>query len=152
MNPTPTVPLGGQESFWCETQNESGHKYRRLLTYMNEYEMGLADDCDSAPLDNVRYDEEKDTWYWTGWFEPSCEQCEIHWTFHDKVLRWLPLPRFDAPAQHPDTVRLNWLESEDMKLVCNTSRYWFEYPDGASSCVSHDSVRAAIDAAKETSK
>ena len=71
MNPTPTVPLGGQESFWCETQNESGHKYRRLLTYMNEYEMGLADDCDSAPLDNVRYDEEKDTWYWTGWISNS---------------------------------------------------------------------------------
>lgn len=94
MNPPP-VEKGCQRSFWCETEDANGKRTNRLLVYMNEYEMGLSDECDNAPEDHVRYDEDSDEWFWTGWFEPCCEHCETYWLFHEKVLRWKELPKFE---------------------------------------------------------
>ena len=91
----PPIEKGCCASFWCETEDERGKRTNRLLVFMNEYEMELSDECDNAPEEHVRYDEKTGEWFWTGWFEPACEHCETYWTFHEKVLRWKELPKFE---------------------------------------------------------
>lgn len=113
----PPVEKGCQRSFWCETEAANGKRTNRVLVYMNEYEMGVSDECDNAPEDNVRYDEDRDEWFWTGWFAPCCEHCETYWFFHEKVLRWKELPKFEdeitsQPARHSAASLLTDAERE----------------------------------------
>lgn len=42
--------------------------------------------CEPVPNSDEDY-------YWTGWFEESCDQCETQWSYSGEIVAWLALPR-----------------------------------------------------------
>jgi hypothetical protein len=60
--------------------------------------MPLSDSCCDAPKGCEPVPgTDGEEFYWTGWFERSCEQCDTQWTFSGEVVAWMALPRF-TPA------------------------------------------------------
>ena len=91
----PPVAPGESKDYWVAYNRPGDSKtFYKMLSYLNKYVMPLHDAC---PEVEEKYatpipDSDGDYW-WTGWFEPYCEQCEVHWISHLKVLAWMELPR-----------------------------------------------------------
>ena len=93
---TPDTPPGSRRAFWCATLNDQGKLFHRYLEYLNAHVMPLADSQDEAGPGAVAIGEDGD-YAFTGWYEPSCDQCETQWQVTNTVLAWLILPKF-TPA------------------------------------------------------
>jgi hypothetical protein len=91
---TPDVTEGKRERFWCATRNDThGKVYHRSLEFLNRYVMPCTDQCepsaDAEPVPNSDGD-----FYWSGWHEEACENCDTQWAFSGEVVAWMRLPRF----------------------------------------------------------
>jgi hypothetical protein len=93
----PDVSEGRQEIFWCALKNDNGKIHYRPLNYCHRYIMPLSDSCDDAPEGCEPVSEGDDDYYWTGWYEQSCEQCETQWTVSAQIIAWMRLPRNFTP-------------------------------------------------------
>jgi hypothetical protein len=95
---TPPVKEGCEQTFWCAVRGNNGGIYHRFLQYSNRYVMPLSDSCCDAPKGCEPVPgSDGEEFYWTGWFERSCDQCDTQWTFSDEVVAWMALPRFPQP-------------------------------------------------------
>ncbi len=108
---TPDVKEGGCETFWCCFENDSGKHFHRHLDYANRHIMPLADGQDeTAGMEPVPNSDED--FYWTGWHEVACDQCDTQWRFSQRVVAWMRLPRFahfqSLAAENKDSA-LEWL-------------------------------------------
>lgn len=122
----PPVAPGESKDYWVAFRNHDEKTRYCLLSYLNKYVMPLHDDCIEADAEYATPIPDSDGDYlWTGWFEPYCEQCEVHWISHLKVLAWMELPRdygeiikvTDNPTI-PARWCLRWVpvEGENLKL------------------------------------
>jgi len=102
---TPTIPEGSQNYFLCAvlSKNANGDKiYTRPLSYLNRYEMPLADHLDETP-DCAEDVDGRDDPLWTGWFEEMCDTCEVQLHCTQEVIAWMALPKYQptAPTMKP---------------------------------------------------
>ena len=90
----PEVPEGVQRAFLCSTNGV----VLRLL-YSNRFVGPASDETDPESEDEVAPDSGE--YYWTGWFEESCDQCDTFWRWDKPVEGWMPLPaaRTGAPRR-----------------------------------------------------
>lgn len=93
---TPDVPAGSKELFWCRCDNGNGVALYYPLVYANRYQMPLSDSCYDPPKGCEPVPDSDDDYYWTGWFEKSCQQCETQWASSYKVMEWMRLPRSEG--------------------------------------------------------
>lgn len=100
---TPDVKEGSRERFWCAVKGAPGKVLHCTLEYMNRYQMpvsdGLEPSADAEPVPNS-----EDEYYWSGWHEEACDQCETQWAYSGEVIAWMRLPRLSANV--PDEPRL----------------------------------------------
>lgn len=90
----PDVKEGGQNRFWCAVKPLGSEKlHHRVLLYCNRYAMPLSDQMLEAPKGCEPVPNSDEDYYWTGWFEESCDQCETQWTYSGEIVAWLALPR-----------------------------------------------------------
>jgi len=88
---TPPVKEGKREQFWCAVKRGDGIAHT-FLEYLNRYVMPCADGlepstaCEAVPGTENEY-------YWVGWHEEACEQCETQWAYTGEVIAWMRLPR-----------------------------------------------------------
>ena len=97
----PDTLEGGRQAFWCAVKNHRGGISHVALEYLNRHVMQCSDSCepgDSAVLVPGSDDE----YFWTGWFEPSCDHCETQWNYTGEVVAWIRLPRFQANTKTTD--------------------------------------------------
>lgn len=91
----PTVIEGSSEAFWCRVKG--GYC---LLEYRNRFIGSCAGDSE-PPEGTEPVEGGEDEYYWTGWFEAACDQCDTFWAFDaENVIAWMPLPK-------PFTAKLN---------------------------------------------
>jgi hypothetical protein len=104
---TPTVAEGKLARFWCIVKPIGAPNLStRYLCYGNKYVMPLSDDCYDPPENAVPVGDDGE-YEWTGWFEPSCDQCETQWAFSGEVIAWKALPRItEARANLSDAARV----------------------------------------------
>lgn len=92
---TPDVPDGQRETFWCAIKGHTGKVAHRTLYYLNRHEMPCSDQCepskDAEPVPNSDGD-----YYWTGWFQESCDHCDTQWAYGGEVVAWCRLPRLNT--------------------------------------------------------
>lgn len=93
----PPVADRAQRTFWCAVRTKEGKVIHRFLSYCNRYVMPLGDHCDEAPKGCEPVPDGDGEFYWTGWFERSCDQCDTQWEFSGEVVAWMALPRFPQP-------------------------------------------------------
>ncbi len=93
---TPDVKEGGCETFWCAVEGVNGKTFHRHLDYANRHQMPLADHIDEAPAGVEPVPGSDEDFYWTGWHEKSCDQCETQWMLNQRVIAWMRLPKFNA--------------------------------------------------------
>jgi len=98
---TPSVKEGGCETFWCCIENDDGKRFHRYLDYANRHVMPLADGIEDAPEGTEPVPNSDEDFYWTGWHEKSCDQCETQWTFKQRVIAWMRLPSYAAHPPRP---------------------------------------------------
>ena len=92
---TPVVKEGGRQAFWCAVKNHRGGISHVAIEYLNRHVMPCSDSCE--PGDSaVPVPGSDDEYFWTGWFEQSCEHCETQWNYTGEVVAWIRLPRFQA--------------------------------------------------------
>ncbi len=88
----PDVPEGKQRRFWCAVNN--GHYYKCLL-YSNRFVSPASDDAE--PTEGTEANDDGD-YYWTGWFEEACDQCDTFWSYSGTVNAWMKLPKYPDAA------------------------------------------------------
>lgn len=99
---TPDVAEGKRERLWCAVK--VGHKVGHCtLEYLNRYVMPVSDGLEPSPNAEPVPDSE-DEYYWSGWHEEACDQCETQWAYSGEVVAWMRLPRYspndkDEPAR-----------------------------------------------------
>lgn len=81
----PDVPEGGQRPFLCKV-NGGGHC---ILLYSNRYIAPASDTAEPAMGTEANDDGD---YFWTGWFEESCVQCDTFWSWAGTIDGWMPLP------------------------------------------------------------
>lgn len=92
----PLVTEGSYGTFWCRVKG--GYN---LLEYRNRFIGQCSDDCDPPKGADIVPDSE-DEYYWTGWFEAACDQCDTFWAFDaENVIAWMPLPKPFTPKLNP---------------------------------------------------
>lgn len=90
---TPTVAEGACEQFWCAIETPTGKVHHRALEYLNRHVMPVGDGLE--PSKNAEPVPNSDgEYYWTGWHERACDQCETQWAYSGKVVAWMRLPRY----------------------------------------------------------
>lgn len=94
---TPPVKEKSQATFWCAVRAKDGKVFHRFLSYCNRYVMPLGDDQYDVPAGVEPVPDGDGDYYWTGWFERSCDQCDTQWSFDGEVIAWMVLPRFPQP-------------------------------------------------------
>ncbi len=91
---TPDVSEGKCETFWCCIEGCNGKQFHRHLEYANRHVMPLADGIEDAPEGVEPVPGSEEDFYWTGWHEASCDQCDTQWRFSQKVIAWMRLPKY----------------------------------------------------------
>lgn len=89
---TPPVEEGKRSSYWCAVQRTDGKIYHRLLQYLNRHVMPVGDGLEPSPNAEPVTDSDGE-YYWTGWYETSCDQCETQWAYSGEVVAWMALPK-----------------------------------------------------------
>ena len=84
----PTVEEGRQRVFLCSVK---GCETPMTLIYNNRYIADISDGQDD-PGDAVETSPDSGEYYWTGWFEEGCSQCDTFWRFDREVEAWMELP------------------------------------------------------------
>ncbi len=127
---TPDVKEGGCETFWCCIENAKGKLFHRHLDYANRHIMPLADGQEDAPEGTEPVPNSEEDFYWTGWHEVACDQCDTQWRFSQKVVAWMRLPEF-AHFQSLAT------ENKDSENGCEgCSHRWWVQADPYGSSIS----------------
>lgn len=84
----PPVDEGRQRVFLCSVK---GCETPMALIYSNRYIADMSDGQDD-PGDAVETSPDSGEYYWTGWFEEGCSQCDTFWRFDREVEAWMELP------------------------------------------------------------
>ena len=84
----PPVDEGRQRVFLCSVK---GCETPMTLIYNNRYIADISDGQDD-PGDAVETSPDSGEYYWTGWFEEGCSQCDTFWRFDREVEAWMELP------------------------------------------------------------
>ena len=93
----PPVDEGRQRVFLCSVKD---CETPMTLIYSNRY---IADMSDGQhdPGEAIETSPDSGEYYWTGWFEEGCSQCDTFWRFDREVEAWMELPA--RAALHPAT-------------------------------------------------
>ena len=89
---TPDVKEGKRERFWCAVEGSPGKVCHASLEYLNRYIMPVSDGMEPSDDAELVPDSE-DEYYWTGWHEEACDQCDTQWAYSGVVTAWMRLPR-----------------------------------------------------------
>lgn len=92
----PDVPEGEQRAFLASV---NGGKAVIQLLYSNRFVGPASDEAD--PDDEQETSPDSGEYFWTGWFEEACDQCDTFWRWDKPVDGWMPLP----PARSVDSSR-----------------------------------------------
>ena len=93
----PPVDEGRQRVFLCSVKD---CETPMTLIYSNRY---IADMSDGQhdPGEAIETSPDSGEYYWTGWFEEGCSQCDTFWRFDREVEAWMELPAC-AALHHPE--------------------------------------------------
>jgi hypothetical protein len=91
---TPDVKEGKRERFWCAVKVGHGKVGHCTLEYLNRHVMPVSDGLEPSPNAEPVPNSEYDEYYWTGWHEEACDQCETQWVYSGEVVAWMRLPRY----------------------------------------------------------
>ena len=93
----PPVAEGAQRRFIVAIRGSgSGKIHRSMLLYSNQF-IGPCSDG-NEPAEGQEEANDDGDYYWTGWFEESCDQCDTFWKFSGDVVAWMPLPAYPSSA------------------------------------------------------
>jgi hypothetical protein len=89
----PPIEAGQRRRYWCAVRSSPNGKItHRALDYLNRHAMPVSDQCE--PSTNAEPVPDSDgEYFWTGWFEEACDQCETSWAYNGEVVAWMALPR-----------------------------------------------------------
>lgn len=85
----PDVPEGGQRAFLVSS---GGAIF--VLLYSNRFVSPASDEAE--PDDETETFPDSGEYYWTGWFEEACSQCDTFWRWDKPVDGWMALPKYKA--------------------------------------------------------
>jgi hypothetical protein len=88
---TPDIPEGSQLRVLVTTEDANGKRRVHSLLYLNRF-IGPCSDDREPPADAEECGDDGE-YYWTGWHQESCTNCDTFWSWDGPtVVAWMPFP------------------------------------------------------------